>query len=137
MENHLSLDNVRTTLAEHFTTEYKIEELKLWHNRPKTIVYRFFLNGEESKYCYLKIYKSRKSSQTALKEYSVLSSLTKAFLGHDDIGVVNPIAYLPSDDAFISEEFVGEDLNSFFKKSCQYNSQIEMFGKAKSAIDKL
>lgn len=138
MATPMDTKEICTLLAKHFGEKnFKTESLILWHDRPKTSVYRFTIKEETECHYYFKIYKNQKSAQTAEIEHRALTTMTNAFINSSNVGVIKPIAYFPQQNAFITEEYIGEDLNSLLKKLTSLWSNKAEMTMARQAIDNL
>jgi hypothetical protein len=107
---------IKEFLEEYFESKGKVQDLVLWHDRPKSAVFKFLVS-EIDDYFYIKIYKTAHATQSAQKEHEALSIMTKAFEGHDNFGVIFPETFIPAHKAFVSREFIGQDLYSLFKQA--------------------
>ena len=98
----------------YFAGDTRLLAAELWHARPKTSVYRFRVANKRVAY-YFKIYKREAEYAIAKVEHDTLTALGKLFDDAPGLGVVHPVAYVRELHGFVSEEFVGTDLSSFFR----------------------
>ena len=128
----ISLNKLR---PEIFNKSKDISAVWVWHDRPKAIVYKVLLKSKDV--YYLKQYKKDTGRLSSENEYKVLLSLFQAFDGKRKLGVIEPIVYLENNNAFVTKEFVGQDLYTFYKTHTTYFSNKKKMSRALNAAELL
>ena len=101
-----------------FAGNASLVESELWHDRPAAEVHRFVVDHGDRRAAYY--YKRHKSdSQRAAIEYRALVRLAEHFAGRDDVGVVEPVAFLEPDAALVTAEFAGTDLREVVRRGAR------------------